>query len=205
MRQVDELGLAENTLIVFTSDNGGDDGVLTNTAFFNANGGLRGAKQTLYEGGIRVPAIFRWKGTIAAGKTNGLSWYFPDVMPTLLELVGKPQAVPKRCDGISIVPTLLGQAARQASHEFLYWEKREDRDASLLQALRQRDWKLIRATGGERTTIELYDLKHDPLEKDNLAATNQGRVDAMTKLIAAAHVDAPPQVEPSRPPGLDYR
>ncbi len=111
MALLKELGIDDNTLVIFTSDNGADRYSVAEPEFFKANGPLREYKGTLYEGGIRIPAIARWPGHIAPGTESALPWYFCDVMPTLAELGGATDAVPGGIDGLSIVPTLVGADA----------------------------------------------------------------------------------------------
>lgn len=125
MKLVAELGLDENTIWIFTSDNGPLHGrheglAGTDATFFNSSGGLRDGKGTLFEGGFRVPGIVRWKGKIAPGQTSDRVTGFEDWMPTLMELTGAPGTAPKDTDGISFAPTLLGQ--RQDARTFLYRE-----------------------------------------------------------------------------------
>lgn len=172
---VDELGLGRDTLIVFTSDNGPGPGI--DPKFFDATGGLRGLKQYVYEGGIRIPMLFRWTGKITPG-VNATPWAFWDVLPTLAEL-GSARA-PSGIDGVSVVPLLFGQPQRP--HEKFYWEFYE---LGYVQAARQGDWKAVRWL--DKPT-ELYDLRADPGEKTDLAASNQEVVRKMEAIFAAEHV-----------------
>jgi arylsulfatase A-like enzyme len=137
---IDELGLAEKTLIVFTSDNGPITAGGQDPEFFDSNGPLRDLKFTLYEGGIRVPCIARWRGRIAAGVTSAHVSDFADMFPTFVELAGR--AAPSGLDGVSLVPTLLGQPERQAQRDVFYWE------AAPQQAIRVGDWKGVRTAQG---------------------------------------------------------
>ncbi len=157
-----ELGLDDNTIVVFTSDNGPTFNGGTDRDFFDSAAGLREGKNTLYEGGIRVPMIVRWPGRIEAGtRTDHLSG-FQDHYPSILELVGA--APSQETDGISFAPTLLGRTG-QRQHDYLYWEY------GRIQALRLGpSWKALAWTEGRRQgTFELYDLEADPAEKDNVA------------------------------------
>ncbi|MEN9632066.1 MAG: hypothetical protein RL077_470 [Verrucomicrobiota bacterium] len=186
---VKDLGLEENTLIVFTSDNGavfplsGFDPV-----YFQSNGKLRGYKQDIYEGGIRVPLIAYWKGRIPAGTTSTRVTGFEDWFPTLLELAGAPQAVPPTADGISFAPTLLG--AKQPDRPFLY---REFHGVGGMQAARVGDWKLVRQrllTTPKKPadpTTELYDLSRDPQEKNNVATAHPEIVAKLTRIMVEQH------------------
>ena len=125
LKLVQELGLDENTIVIFSSDNGPLTGTHqglagTDCAFFDSAGGLRDGKGTLYEGGIREPTIVRWKGRIQSGTASEWVSGFEDWMPTLQELAGAPGAAPKDIDGISLAPALLGK--RQPARPFLYRE-----------------------------------------------------------------------------------
>lgn len=205
MALLDELALTDNTIVVFTSDNGSDNGELVSDGFFHGNGALRGYKHQLYEGGIRVPALVRWPGHIAPGAVSNKAWYFADVMPTLAEVAGAAGRVPANTDGISFVPTLLGDGRPQKEHKYLYWEKRDEKTGDLTQALREGRWKCITVTTAAKQSVELYDLEQDPGEKRDLATLQPEIVVALSKLIRTARFEPPPQIEPSRPPGLDYR
>ncbi len=120
VRLLRDLKLEENTLIFFASDNGAMDGGDGHVSeYFNSNAGLRGVKRDLYEGGVRTPAIARWPAKIRPGVTSNLAWAFWDFLPTMAELTG--QKPPADTDGISILPTLLGQA-QPRTHDHFYWE-----------------------------------------------------------------------------------
>ena len=118
MTLLKELGIDDNTIVFFTSDNGAQGGVGTDPEFFNATGKLRGYKGSPYEGGLRVPMIARWPGHVPPGTTSDQVWAFWDFLPTAAELAGVEP--PKGIDGISMLPDILGK--KQRSHEFLYWE-----------------------------------------------------------------------------------
>ncbi|MCX6624363.1 MAG: arylsulfatase, partial [Acidobacteria bacterium] len=162
-----QLNLDRNTLVFCTSDNGpalpiiGDD-------YFESKGPLRGHKENFYEGGIRVPMIARWPGQVAAGSVSHLPWGFQDVMPTLSEVAGA--APPNDIDGISILPTLLGEAKagrKQKAHEYLYWELLRTapgnrwayRKETPMQAMRMGSWKAVRPH--PEGPLELYNLAVD--------------------------------------------
>ncbi len=158
-------GLADNTLVLFTSDNGPHREGGADPAFFDSNGPFRGVKRDLYEGGIRVPMIAWWPGQVAENSVSGHASAFWDFLPTVCELAGVE--VPEDCDGLSFVPELLGEP--QSSHESLYWEFHEGKGA---QALLQGDWKAVRK-GVKRdasAAVELYNLAQDPGERTDLAA-----------------------------------
>jgi arylsulfatase A-like enzyme len=185
--RIRELGLAENTLVIFTSDNGPHLEGGADPDYFNSNGIFTGYKRDLYEGGIRVPTIAWWPGKIAPGtRTDHLSAFW-DVYPTFAELTG--QEVHDSVDGISFLPTLLGEEGQQ-QHDYLYWEFHEKNGR---QAIRQGDWKLVRydVFSPEKTTTELYNIAEDPAEKQNLAAENPGITDALLQLMQKARTDSP--------------
>ena len=116
---LEELGLDEDTLVMFTSDNGATFNGGTDRPFFHSNGDLRGGKCEVYEGGIRVPLVARWPGRIAPGTTSDHVSAFWDMLPTFAEAAGA--VTPANTDGISLLPTLTGQGL-QSEHEYLYWE-----------------------------------------------------------------------------------
>ncbi len=160
-----ELGISENTLVLFASDNGHHVEGGHDPKFWNSSGGLRGHKRDIHEGGIRSPLLARWPGRIGPGtKSDHLSG-FHDVLPTVAELTG--QAVPAQNTGISFLPTLLGNAGEQKKHDYLYIEFRLG-DAQKLdsQALRFGDWKVFKKAG---RPMELYKLDEDPAEQRDLA------------------------------------
>ena len=162
---ITELGIAENTFIILTSDNGPHSEGGADPAYFNSSGGLRGQKRDLYEGGIRVPFIAWWPGTIEAGTTSDHISAFWDMMPTYAELAGMD--IPAGTDGISMVPSLTG-SDEQPEHDYLYWEFMERGGR---QALRMGDWKAVRLNMGDNpdAPIELYNLAADRGETIDLS------------------------------------
>jgi len=180
-----QLGLDKKTLVMFTSDNGphGEGGA--NPKYFNSNGGLRGMKRDLYEGGIRVPMIARWPGKIQAGSGSEHVSAFWDVMPTLAEIAGVD--APKDIDGISFAPTLLDRP--QKEHEYLYWEFHEQGGR---QAVRRGKWKAIRlqVKRDPNGPLELYDLEADPHEEKNVASQHPDVVERMERIMKEAHTDS---------------
>ena len=175
-----KLRIDDNTIIFFTSDNGG---ARRFEGIHNSCGQMKGQKRSMHEGGIRVPMIVRWPGRIKAGAVSDLPWYFPDVMPTLAELAGVSKETPKDIDGISIVPTLLGKG-RQKKHEYMYWDDTWFHN----EGVRMGKWKGVRSNGKfevnpndalhrgkwkgmkhESGKVEVYDLSKDRGEKNNLA------------------------------------
>lgn len=195
LAMVDDFGLRENTIVVFTSDNGPLWGRFggTDSAFFNSAGGLRGTKGHYYEGGIRVPCLVRWPGKIAAGSTSDHVTGFEDWLPTLLELIGAKDATPRGIDGISFAPTLHG--GTQPERPFLY---RESQSYGGQQSVRVGNWKAIRTNLHPRPrdknqkpgAIELYDLATDPSESRDVAAQHPKIVAQLAAIMKEQHVPA---------------
>jgi arylsulfatase A len=182
-----EQGLEENTLVLFSSDNGpvGDGVGGSDSAFFESAGPLRGWKGSVYEGGIRVPLLARWPGRIKPGTTSDLPCYFPDFLPTVMDVVGAAASVPPDCDGISFAPTLFGQSDKQRRHEFLYWEFH---GYGGQQALRLGDWKGVRRDLHKgQTKIALYNLHDDVGEQHDVAEGHPEVVQRIEKIMAAEH------------------
>jgi arylsulfatase len=189
MDLVKTLNLDEQTIFIFTSDNGPVYDRLggTDCEFFNSHGGLRGRKGSLYEGGFRVPAIVRWKGRIAPALTERVTG-FEDWLPTLLELAGMKEATPAGLDGISFAPTLRGQT--QGDRPFLY---REFPGYGGQQSVRVGDWKGIRqklnpkGKKGVVDSLELYNLKEDIAETRDLAVQHPEIVAKLERLLRDQH------------------
>jgi arylsulfatase A len=182
-----ELGVYENTLIIFTSDNGPHLEGGANPDFFNSNGIFRGYKRDLYEGGIRVPMIAVWQGKITPGTETNHPSAFWDVYPTFAEITGAK--TPDKINGISFLPTLLGNEDEQEKHEYLYWEFHERGGRK---ALRKGDWKLINYNVfvPEKTTVELYNIAADPGEQNNVAKANPEIVKKLTDLMESARTES---------------
>ena len=155
---LDALGLRENTLVVFASDNGA--AVMAPLKELNCGAGLKGRKGQLYEGGIRVPLIVNQPGRVPARQIDNLV-YFPDFMPTLAALAGAREHLPQKTDGIDISPLFYGQDADTDSRP-LYWEF-----PGKQRAVRHNGWKAVSVKKG--APLELYRIKEDPLEQHNLA------------------------------------
>lgn len=184
-----DLGLEQNTLVLFSGDNGGADyfvsaehprGVHSANKHPQTGVEYRGRKGTLYEGGLRVPFIARWPGKIAKGSVSEHLGYFPDILPTIAELTGAK--APEDVDGISILPTLIGSTAAghgQKQHDYLYWEM------TGAAAIRQGSWRAVRPKGASQW--ELYDLAADPSESRNVAADRPEMVARLAALAASAH------------------
>ncbi|MFT4689027.1 MAG: arylsulfatase A-like enzyme [Limisphaerales bacterium] len=168
------LKLERNTLVFFTSDNGPHSEGGHIHQFFDANGPLRGYKRDLYEGGIRVPAIAWWPGTVAAGTETDEPLAFWDFLPTACELAGTK--APKDIDGISFVPTLKGE--KQKSHDHLFWRYSNKR------AIRKGNWKMVQINPG--APFELYDLETDIGEENDISKQHPKVVAQLESLMVAA-------------------
>ena len=181
VKTIHENGLAENTLILFSSDNGPHRENGGDPEFFKSNGGLRGIKRDLYEGGIRVPFIAYWKGKITPGTTDRVAALW-DIYPTFTQLAGMKNST--SIDGISLVPIFSGKAARE--HDYLYWEFHENNGR---QAVRWKSWKGVKLNVSKdpNSPLELYDLKNDPTESNNLATKHPDIVAKLTEMITRSH------------------
>lgn len=182
--KIKELGLEDNTIIIFTSDNGPHKEGGADPDYFNSNGPFRGYKRDLYEGGIRVPMIVKWKGKIAKGsKTDHISAFW-DVMPTLAELTATQ--VTTAIDGVSFLPTLLGKGI-QKQHDYLYWEFHE---LGGRQAIRQANWKLIKYNVNKSGNYQLYNLENDISETNDLASKMPGKVVELSKILESSRTES---------------
>jgi arylsulfatase A-like enzyme len=181
-----DLGIDENTILIFTSDNGPHVEGGADPYFFNSFGPLRGVKRDLYEGGIRVPFIARYPGKVKAGIVSEHIAAFWDVMPTLADLTGTKAA--KNTDGISFLPTLLSKG-KQTEHDYLYWEFHEQGGKA---AVRKGNWKavMLNVLKPENTVLELYDLSKDIHEDKNIAPQYPQIAADMLKIIRASHEDS---------------
>jgi arylsulfatase A-like enzyme len=187
LQKLDELGIAENTLVIFTSDNGPHLEGGADPDYFDSNGVLRGYKRDLYEGGIRVPMLARWPGQITPGSVSDHVSAFWDVMPTLIDLA---EAEPvKEIDGLSFLPTLLSRG-NQLEHDYLYWEFHEKNGR---RAVRRGDWKLVQYDIGlqGQTTTELFDLEKDPSETLDLAGDYPAVFNELKELMLQARTSSP--------------
>jgi arylsulfatase A-like enzyme len=182
---VASLGLANDTIVIFTSDNGPHREGGNTPGFFASAGPFRGIKRDLYEGGIRVPLIVRWPGRVKPGQTTSHVGYFGDFFATFAAMLGRP--APDGLDSVSFAPTLLSDAAAQKTHDYLYWEFYESGSA---QAVRFGSWKAVRKpmrTG----PIELYDLATDSGEQHDVAAASPLVVKRAAAFMDAAHTPDP--------------
>lgn len=174
-------GLDRRTLVMFISDNGPHQEGGAEPAFFKSSGGLRGIKRDLYEGGIRVPMIASWPGTVPRGKVSAHPWAHWDIFPTLAEVAGAK--VPPRLDGRSMARALRGQT--QPAHEAFYWEFHE---RGFQQAVRMGRWKGVRLA--KDAPLELYDLTADPGEQRNVHAAHPDIVRQMDEYLRTARTDS---------------
>ena len=180
---LNELNIEDNTIVMFSSDNGPHQEGGHKMEFFNSNGPLRGMKRDLYEGGLRVPFLVRWPGKVPAKRVSHQICGFQDIFPTILELA---QIEPKhKTDGISMVPTLLDKNG-QKQHTYLYWEF-EERGGS--RAILKRNWKGVRLNINKNPNapIEIYNLKNDIAETTNLAATQSKLVEEFKLVLKSEH------------------
>jgi arylsulfatase A-like enzyme len=173
-----ELHLEDDTLLIFTSDNGAAERLASSR--FHSTPDFRGRKGEFYEGGIRTPMLVRWPGKIPSGVVSSQVWYFADFLPTATELAGAK--TPAGLDGISIVPTLLGKP-QDLTQRVLYWENRRSRGA------RQGNWKVVRPALSQ--PLELYDVSVDLGETNNLAAQHPEIIAQFEAYMKSAHTPSP--------------
>ena len=180
-----QLRLDENTLVIFSSDNGPMSEGGWDKKYFDSNGPLRGGKRDLYEGGIRVPMIAWWPGRVAAGSESAHISAFWDFLPTACELAG--EKFPTGIDGISYAPTLLGKA--QTTHDYLYWEFYEQGGK---QAVRSGRWKGVRLNVHDNPSgqLEVYDLRLDVSESRDVSQQEPKIAEHLAALMSQAHVDS---------------
>ena len=204
MQVLEEEGLADNTVLIFTSDNGPHEEGGADPEYFNHDGKFRGLKRSTHEGGIRIPFIIRWPGHVQPGSESDLPFAFYDLMPTFCDIAGirdyeqryrRPQpktllqgtfpvrvSRPDYFDGISILPTLTGKG-KQPLHDHLYWEFHE----TDMLGVRKGDWKLV----VHRGQPALYNLAEDPHEDHDLAARHPDLVRLLIDIIYEEHTDNP--------------
>ncbi len=178
---LEELGIDQNTLIIFTSDNGPHKEGGADPEFFNSGGGLRGIKRDLYEGGIRVPMIAYWPQVIQSGRTIDTPSAFWDVFPTFCEITGAK--IPKGLDGISFLSDMKGK--KRKVHDYFYWEFHE----SPSQAVRKGNWKAVRKSIESDPVTELYDLSVDRGETKNVAVSHPDIVAKLKGLMKKSHTN----------------
>ena len=189
LQKLKDKGLDDNTIVIFTSDNGPHEEGGADPTFFGRDGKLRGLKRQCYEGGIRIPFIVRWPGKIQAGSVNDHQLAFYDLMPTFCDLIGVKNYVKKYAnkkkatdyfDGLSFAPTLLGNG-EQKKHDFLYWEFEETDQIGV----RIGDWKMVVKKG----TPYLYNLANDIHEDHDIASQHPDLVKQMTDIIRQQHTE----------------
>ncbi len=188
MQLLKDLKIDDNTIVLFSSDNGPHQEGGHMPDFFNSSGGFRGHKRDLYEGGIRAPMIARWPGHIKPGTTTGHVSAHWDVFPTLCELAETP--TPKGLDGISFLPTLTGQD--QKTHPYLYWEFHEQGGKRAVRFGEKGQWKAIQLDlnkKGPDAPIALYDLIKDPAEKNDLSAQHKDLLTQARRYFDEAHTE----------------
>ena len=194
MAKLEEKGLADNTILIFSSDNGPHEEGGADPTFFGRDGKLRGLKRQTYEGGIRVPFIVRWPGRVKAGSVNDTQIAFWDIMPTFCDIIGAKLnaqcsmfnaqcSMFNEIDGLSFLPTLLGKNKRQKLHDHLYWEFNETDQV----AVRRGDWKLISQKG----VCHLYNLATDLHEDNDVAALYPDIVEELKAIARREHTPSP--------------
>ncbi len=177
VKTLDETGLSENTLVIFSSDNGGQLSVGAN------NGDLRDGKQSMYEGGLKVPTGVVWKGHISPNTESDFMAMSMDLFPTVCEAAGIK--VPAGLDSVSILPTLEGKPQTPLRKHW-FFRRREGGNrygGKTIEAVRSGDWKLLQ--NSPFAPLELYNLKADPLEKENLAEKNRKKFNELSTLLRA--------------------
>jgi len=181
-----ESDIYNNTIVIFSSDNGPQEEGGNNPYYFDSNGPFRGIKRDLYEGGIREPFIVQWPEKIKKGSVSDHICAFWDFMPTACDIAGI--RTPRNIDGISFLPTLLGDENHQKQHEYLYWEfspNHNESKAEGKQAVRMGKWKAIRFISDGH--VELYNLYTDIGEKNNIASQHPSVVKKLVKFMDESH------------------
>lgn len=181
---LDSLGIADNTIIVFTSDNGPHLEGGADPDFFNSNGELRGYKRDLYEGGIRVPFIVKWNDVVKENSRSEHVSAFWDFMPTIADVIGAE--IPENVDGVSFMPEMTGNGDQQ-EHDYLYWEFHENNGR---QAIRKGDWKAVKYDVHNNGELELYDLATDVSETNNLAEKYPEKVAYFDSLMKVSRTES---------------
>ncbi len=187
MALLQELGLEDNTLVIFSSDNGPTNAGGSDADFFGGAGPFHGLKGSVWEGGIRVPFIARWPGRIKPGGESDHIAAFWDFLPTCAELLGEQP--PQGIDGVSLLPTLLGRPG-QKKHDYLYWELNGQ------QGVRMGDWKAVRLKPNQK--IQIFDLKTDIGEKNDVADQHPEIVARMRDILTNGRTES--DVFPLQPP-----
>lgn len=184
--KLEELGIADNTIIMFASDNGPHTECGASPEYFNSAGGFRGVKRDLYEGGVRSPFIVVWPGVVAEGSTSGHVSSFWDMLPTFSDIVDVK--LRSETDGISMLPTLTGEG-KQKQHDYLYWELNVRGGR---QAVRMDNWKgvVYGISKDNGDNFELYDLSKDLKETNNVADKHPDIVKKIKAIMERSHIDS---------------
>ena len=184
LEKLKEHGLKDDTIVIFSSDNGPTYAGGVDFNFFESAGPLRGLKGSTFEGGLRVPMIARWPGKIKADSVTEHISAFQDVLPTLADIVGSEP--PEQIDGLSFLPTLLGQTDKQQKHEYLYWELKQQ------QSVRAGKWKLYRKADKQGNIKQqlLFDLEADLAEKNDLAKSHSEQLQKMLTIAKEARTNS---------------
>ena len=205
IQQLKDTGIYDNTLIVFCSDNGG----LAEFADYRPNGKLRGFKRDMYEGGLRIPMIVKWTNKTPKGSSCDMPVYFPDILPTFTDIIRANDHLPKKIDGISLV-NWLKNPDFDHKNRYLYWEyphydwaNGKYDDKHFKQALRTRNWKMIK--NGSDKDWEFYNLDADPSETDDMETYHPSKMQKFQKWVVENRSEAIPQIEPERVNGKPYR
>ena len=187
VQKLKDMGVYDNTIIIFSSDNGPHMEGGADPDFFNSNGIWRGYKRDVYEGGIRVPMIISWPGRVQPNTETDFMCSFWDLMPTFREVLD-PKVDTRNMDGVSILP-LLQNSKGQKEHEYLYFEFLEMNGR---QAVRKGDWKLVHMNiRGNKPYYELYNLASDPSEKHNVLNLFPKKADELKTIMKEAHTEDP--------------
>lgn len=184
VQKVKDLGLEKNTIFIFTSDNGPHKEAGADPKYFNSNGNLRGFKRDLFEGGIRVPMIAKWKGHIKEGSSTDHISAFWDILPTFSDILNTK--IKSETDGISFLPTLLN-SGKQQNHDYLYWEFHEKGGR---QAIRKDNWKLVKYKVKETPEYFMFDLSLDPKETNNLSETKPEKLNELIQILENSRTES---------------
>lgn len=186
MTKLKNAGIDDQTLVIFTSDNGPHAEGGVDPQFLQSSGPFRGIKRDLYEGGIRVPMIARWPGIIEQGRTSGHVSAFWDVLPTLIDIGGGE--IPSQTDGISFLPSLT-QRGTQAQHEHLYWEFHSGKPAHHKEAVLSWPWKMVHTDfqADGQDIYELYNLETDSTEQVDLIRQQPDQAQRLKRIMKASH------------------
>jgi arylsulfatase A-like enzyme len=191
IKDLKKLGIYENTIIIFTSDNGTHKEGGHLPSFWDSNGPFRGFKRDLYEGGVRTPMLVSWPNVIKAGSTSNEISAFWDWLPTFADIVGEKLPEGRVFDGISLLPTLMGKSDLQKHHKYLYWEFKEGKPKK---AVRSGKWKAVwfyKPDGKTIQDMELYDLSKDPGERHNVSKSYPEKMNELSRMRDKAHTDSP--------------